>query len=709
MVTLDLSGPWQLRPVATSDGPPAPEDGWHEQQLPAHWQEHPALSTHTGTVWYRKRFSFTAPDQAGLSHHLRLRGVFYRFRIHLNGQFVGASEGYFFPQDFDITAALRAENELLIEVESPIERSCLEKETITGVFAHWDALSSYRYNAGGLWLPVEIVSRPALSIASALWHLTDFNDTQAEVSMRVDVRVPEACQGAWQVTFSPHNFAGEAQHFEGLVTLPAGRYGWHHHLKLPQYRLWWTHDLGFPALYRVQVTLTVGEQRTAWETITGLRTWEMRDYIAYLNGRRLYVKGSNYPPGDARLASMTPERAHIDLQWAKQAHMNMLRVHAHVDHPALYGAADEAGVLLWQDFPLQWLYARKILPEALRQSQEMVRMLHHHPSIVIWCLHNEPLHVDDTSVEPLLRQLRTYWSLFRSWNRDVMGSQLVQAVSHLDQSRTVIRSSGEMWIPGWLSGTDGHYYFGWYMSYGPKRWFDLWRRLFPRNLRFVTEFGAQSFPNYEHARTFLPDDLRGSDWRHLNRQYLLQWELMSLWIDTGSHQLAPLVEASQTYQAELQRYYVDRLRFHKYRPNGGFLNFMFTDSQPGVSWSIIDYWRSPKQSYHAYKLALSPQYVFCLTPRDRYRPGKRYRLPIHVVNDAHEPRQVAIAVSLLAPDGRAQHEQTHHLTLEADCQAVSLGLLPFQPTSEGNWQLRLTLSQPGETDLVNAYDLPVGR
>ena len=55
----------------------------------------------------------------------------------------------------------------------------------------------------------------------------------------------------------------------------------------------------------------------------------------------------------------------------------------------------------------------------------MVRLLHNHPSIVIWCLHNEPLHVDDTSAEPLLRQLKTHSSLLFSWNRDVMGTQLV--------------------------------------------------------------------------------------------------------------------------------------------------------------------------------------------------------------------------------------------------------------------------------------------
>jgi beta-mannosidase len=703
---LVLSGAWQLRPVEAFEEAYPADGGWLEQVLPAHWQEHPSLAAHSGKVVYRK--SFAGPVGPPRRRWLRLRGVFYRFRVRLNGAPVGEGEGYFFPQEFEITELLQAENELVIEVDSPTERSCLEKETITGVFAHWDALSSYAYNAGGLWLPVEIVAHPEVHIERALVHLERFDEVAATVALRLDLRVSAPGPARWSVTFTPHNFEAEPVRFDGTIELAEGHYGWQQALRLESYRLWWTHDLGQPALYRVEVRLDGPiDHPVRWEGVTGLRTWEMRDYVAHLNGRRLYVKGSNYPPGDARLGTMTAERAAEDMRLATEAHMNMLRVHAHVDHPALYTAADEAGVLLWQDFPLQWLYAKKVLPEALRQSQEMVRLLYNHPSIVIWCLHNEPLHVDDTSVEPLLRQLRTYWSLFRSWNRDVMGTQLVAAVANLDTGRTVIRSSGEMWIPGWLDGTDGHFYFGWYMSYGPKRWFDLWRRVFTRSLRFVTEFGTQSFPNYENARRFLPDDLRGADWRALHRQYLLQWDLMGLWIDTSSHDLRDLVTRSQAYQAEINRYYVDRLRFYKYRPNGGFLNFMFMDSQPGVSWSLIDYWRTPKASYAAYRQTLSPQYVFCLTPKDRYRRGRRVALPVYVVNDAHEAREVTVTCTVLDPEGLPVQEAVTTRLLPADCEATALEAVAFTPSATGTWQLRLTLTQDGAPELVNAYALEV--
>ena len=48
-------------------------------------------------------------------------------------------------------------------------------------------------------------------------------------------------------------------------------------------------------------------------------------------------------------------------------------------------------MLLLQDFPLQWGYARQIRREAVRQAREAVDSLGHHPSIVQWCAHDEPV------------------------------------------------------------------------------------------------------------------------------------------------------------------------------------------------------------------------------------------------------------------------------------------------------------------------------
>src|SRR5205807_1378292 len=75
---------------------------------------------------------------------------------------------------------------------------------------------------------------------------------------------------------------------------------------------------------------------------------------------------------------------------ARSAGLDLLRVHGHVSRPELYAAADRAGLLLWQDLPLQWGYARTVRREAARQAREAVDLLGHHACIAVWCGHNEP-------------------------------------------------------------------------------------------------------------------------------------------------------------------------------------------------------------------------------------------------------------------------------------------------------------------------------
>ena len=56
----------------------------------------------------------------------------------------------------------------------------------------------------------------------------------------------------------------------------------------------------------------------------------------------------------------------------------------------LYDAADELGMLLMQDFPLLWGYARSVRGQAVDQARAAVDQLGHHPAIVMWTAHNDP-------------------------------------------------------------------------------------------------------------------------------------------------------------------------------------------------------------------------------------------------------------------------------------------------------------------------------
>ncbi|TMC56668.1 MAG: hypothetical protein E6J26_07090 [Chloroflexi bacterium] len=479
-------------------------------------------------------------------------------------------------------------------------------------------------------------------------------------------------------------------------------------------RLWWTHDLADSNLYTVKVE-TFGDEllRTrldVWEFKWGLRWFEMHDWLPYLNGHRLFLKGNNYPPGDTRIASMTRERYLHDFTLARDAHMNFMRIHAHIEKPELYDVADELGILLWQDFPLQWSYAREVLPQAERQVPYMVRGLYNHPSVAIWCMHNEPIHITDTKETGLIPILKGIWTSFGySWDREVMDTRLKQIVQQWDPTRPVLRCSGKWPVP-WRPDTDSHFYFGWYSPpEGPKRRFETLARLYPRTLQFVTEFGAQSFPNRASACKFMDSDIGKVDWNHLVERHHFQPNIMSVWYDwRKAKDLDDLIAMSQDYQIEINQYYIDRLRLYKYKPCGGFAAFMFHDSNPAVQWSLIDYWREPKQSYAHMQVALNPEYVFTLLAKDDYRVGETIHAPLYVVNDSlWDYPDVRVHAELLdVHDHSLWQSETMSATLEPDCSPKLVETVSFGAAQAGDHRLVLTM-QYGDQALENHYRVRV--
>jgi beta-mannosidase len=318
------------------------------------------------------------------------------------------------------------------------------------------------------------------------------------------------------------------------------------------------------------------------------------------------------------------------------------------------------------------------------------------------------VYLTDTSDESTLTALRTYASVFVwSWNRDVMDRRLKREVERVDTTRPVISNSGEYAVPGWHKGNDTHFYFGWYSTHGPLRGFDQVRRHFPRNLRFVSEFGAQSFPNRESCEKFMPAEIEQIDWSHLARRHSFQPEIMARWNDwRACRSLDELIERSQRYQIDINRFYIDRLRLSKYRPTGGIVPFMFADSNPAVQWSILDYWRVPKASYWAMRDAFRPHYAWTLLDADEYRVGQPLELPIYVVNDARTAVDFAVEAAVVSANGSTVAHAEAMGELGPDCLPLVAARLTFVPAAQDDYRLRITLRTVGEP-FLSEYTISV--
>ncbi|MFN7472280.1 MAG: glycosyl hydrolase 2 galactose-binding domain-containing protein, partial [Roseiflexaceae bacterium] len=366
--TRALSDAWHMRPVhrfAQGAYPRNDAPGWFATSIPSQWQSHPDLARYVGPMVYRT--TFASAEQRTTRSFLRLNGVFYTCRPWLNGTDLGLHEGYFTPHTIDVSRLLAAQNELVLEVRCPDEHDKIGKRLITGVFSHWDSLDKTT-NPGGVWLPVELIETGPVHLAQVLLATTRVGADHADVRYRIATDALAATDAVVTWRIAPKNFGGKLHQLESRISVAAGQHEASGMIRIPDPELWWSHDLGHPALYEITATIAIGG--VASDSVTfdyGIRMFEFRNWIPYLNGKRFLMKGNNYPPTDTRLATVTQARCATDVQLARECHMNVLRVHAHVAHPALYAEADAQGVLLWQDFPLQWLYARSVLGPALKQ------------------------------------------------------------------------------------------------------------------------------------------------------------------------------------------------------------------------------------------------------------------------------------------------------------------------------------------------------
>ena len=717
---LDLSGTWRATEASgdlakTFAAPDFDDSDWREVTVPGHWRSEPGFGESDGPVLYRRAFS-TEPAAPGHRRFLVLDGTFYFGDAWLDGVYLGATDGYFAPHSFEVTGEPGGcdDHVVGIEVACPPQTDRTAKRIITGVFSHWDNLDP-AWNPGGLWRPVHLVETGPVRITRRSVICTEATAEHGRLTVDLsldaggatgdgrrrrrrkdpatderttegDTHTPSA-RLAITVTGPSGSRLGDMTQD---VTLAAGE----NHLSIPvdvdSPPLWWPRRLGDQPLVEVEVEVEVdGTRSDGFALRTAFREVRLDSWTFSVNGERIFVMGSNHGPTRMALAEATPEELRRDVALAVEANLDMLRIHAHVTRPELYAAADEAGLLLWQDFPLQWGYARSVRKPAVRQAREMVDLLGHHPSIALWCAHNEPLAVDIQPGEELApaKMLKTgarvAASMFLpSWNKDVLDRSITRSLGKADPSRPVDRASGV--LPGPVSGgTDAHLYFGWY--WGRIDGLAGLLRAFPRLARFVTEFGAQAVP--DTAGWMEPERWPDLDWDGLFDHHALQRTYLDRYVPLAEHAtFESWRDATQEYQAALIQLQVEDIRRIRYSPAGGFAHFCFGDGHPAVTWSVLDHARLPKRGYFALRDSCRPT-LGMLDPR---------RGDVHVVCESRRP--LIGAVVTVEVDGRTRR-------FEGDVAADSVtfvGRVEVSGLSRGAGA-SVTLSHPSIEPVVNTY------
>jgi beta-mannosidase len=706
--------------------------GWEPIAVPGHWRSTPAFADSDGPLLHRCRFDAVVPGE-GRRAWLTFDGLFYQGDVWLDGGYLGDTEGYFMPHTFEVTDQLRErpEHSLAVEATCAPERTKTAKRNLTGVFQHWDCLDP-AWNPGGIWRPVRLTETGPVRIARLRVLCREATADRAVVAFRATL------DSDTQRTVCVRTELGSLDH-ELTQPLAAGANELEWTVTVEQPDLWWPRTLGDPVLQDVSVAVLLDRESEQGELAavaapmgsltaassgvsdlrrlrTGLRSVRLRRWICSVNGERLFLKGANQGPTRMALAEASPDELRADVGWALDAGLDLLRLHAHMSRPELYDAADERGLLLWQDMPLQWGYARSVRKPAVRQAREAVDLLGHHPSIAVWCGHNEPMAIDTDGHRPL-RMVRA--QQLPSWNKTVLDGSIKRALERADGTRPVVAHSGVTPHPPQLEGTDSHLYFGWYR--GDERDLPGFARALPRMVRFVSEFGAQAVPSADAsgdgAAFCEPGRWPDLDWDRLAERHNLQRARFDRYVPPLEY--ATFDEwraATQRYQADLIRRHVEVLRRLKYRPTGGFAQFCLADGHPAVTWSVLDHERRPKLGYEALREACRPVIVVADRLPAVVAPGEALALDVHVVSDRRDAVDDARLTARLTWPG-SHHEWRWGGDIPADA-CVRVGTLQVVvPEAEGPpgrgakdrrpppvLRLDLELHLTGEEVVANRYE-----
>jgi beta-mannosidase len=439
--------------------------------------------------------------------------------------------------------------------------------------------------------------------------------------------------------------------------------------------LWWTWDHGKPNLYTLRVAAQSNDQLSDQKSLAvGIREIEHVDWKFYLNGKRIFIRGSNfyYHLFQSEVRRSDYER---DFQLMRGMNINMLRLHCNFSNPEFYDIADELGILIWQDYLEAWYPEdRAFSLKAAALYDNHIRYVRNHPSIAIWATSDE-------------ESLENY--------RDLTKHLEPRLFANDPQRRPVQRSTGRY--------GDAHVYEGWYGG-------TIWAYA-KMTEKFVSELGATALPNYDSIQKFLPDAWpikeHEDDWVFHKLQL---FEAMRAWGEPGSLTLKEYIPQTQDYVARLFQLAIERMRRLKYQPSGGILHFHAIDLWPSVTMAAVDFYRQPTKAYSTVQRSFQMVLPSFAYDRELWRTGEEIRTELWLINDHLFPVSGAsISWRAVGSDGKvtAHGEYQGRTDLSAD-SARKLMNVEFVAGRPGRYTLWATIrDRDGKTISENSYEYRV--
>lgn len=369
------------------------DTSWEKVNIPHTWNAHDPFdakkSYKRGIGWYRKSLKVGKDSRKGKKFFLHFEGANQVADVFINGIHVGRHKGGYTASTFDITHALHEDETQLIAVmvnnahDPFIPPLSVGYALYGGIYrdvwlvttndVHFDMDN---YGSNGVFVKTPEVSKSSAKVALN-GSVINEDDTVQNIEMNsiiYDASHKEVGSAVTKLNLD----AGEKTSFDQNILLNNPNL--------------WSPDS--PYLYTIKTSISKnGKEIDALENPLGLRWFSFDSNTGFsLNGVHLKLRGTNrHQDKMGQGSALGNEQHRRDMELVKEMGGNFIRIAHYPQDPEILKAADELGLLAWEEIPL--VNYMTVQPEFLENSKhmlkEMIRQNYNHPAVIIWGSMNE--------------------------------------------------------------------------------------------------------------------------------------------------------------------------------------------------------------------------------------------------------------------------------------------------------------------------------
>jgi len=576
---------------------------------------------------YQTQFSVSSQELKNDNIDLVFNGLDTFSEIYLNGKLLKKTDNMFRKWNIPVKQYLKpGNNALQIKFQSAVNigKELAKKVPFTMPESPRSFVRKAQYQFGWDWGPRLVTAGIWKDVTLEFWNnakiitVKDIQSNSEKVSdLHFEVEI--YAQNAGDYTLDLNKIHKKIALKKGIntITVPYETKGM---------KLWRPNGRGEANLYDFKIKLSKDLKNIDVKDIRiGLRTVELiqekdekgKSFYFKVNGNPLYIKGTNWIPGDSFSPRMTKEKYQKLIKDTKDANMNMIRIWGGgiYEDDEFYKACDENGILVWQDFMFAGSFYpadEAFLNNVKEEVKDQVNRLQNHPSIALWCGNNE---IDEAIVNWGYQKQFNYskndslqvWKDYKKLFHDVIPNALAE---NLKSDKNIYWPSSPS--IGWghkesLTEGDSHYWGVWW----GEQPFEIYNE---KVGRFMSEYGFQGTPSLETTKSMfsgIPDlNLQNSTIK-AHEKHARGWDIINEYLKRDYKIPTDFVQynyVSQLLQAKGMQIAIEAHR--RAKPyNMGTLYWQLNDCWPVVSWSSIDYLGNWKAFHYQAKRSFEPVLV----------------------------------------------------------------------------------------------------